>query len=87
MRELQNARTITLSPVFTELLPFLIFAVKSLSGAYLWKYRRELNETWNIDRRPSEEVQSARAVILSQVISELFPFLIFAIVSLSGEYL
>ena len=31
----------------------------------------------------SEEVQGARAVILSQVITELFPFLIFAIVSLS----
>ena len=68
-----------------ELLPFLFFAVKSLSGADLWEYRRELNETWYINRRPSEEMQSARAV--SQVISELIPFLIFAIVSLSGAYL
>ena len=34
------------------------------------------------DRRPSEGVQSARTVTLSQVITELFPFLIFAIVSL-----
>ena len=70
-----------------ELLPFLIFAVKSLSEAYLWKYRRDLNETWYIDRRPSEELQSARIVTLSQVITELFPFLNFAIVSLSGAYL
>ena len=31
----QNARPITLSPVFTELLPFLIFAIFSVSGAYL----------------------------------------------------
>ena len=77
----------TLSPVFTELLSFLIFAIKSLSGAYLWKYRRELNETWYMDRRPSGEVQSARTVTLSQVITELFPFLIIAIVSLSGAYL
>ena len=37
----------------------LIFAIKSLSGAYLWKYRMELNETWYIDRWPSEEVQNA----------------------------
>ena len=28
--DLQNERTITLSPVFTELFPFLIFAIKSL---------------------------------------------------------
>ena len=39
--DLQNASTITLSPVFTDLLPFLIFARKSLSEAYLWKYRRD----------------------------------------------
>ena len=50
---------LTISPVFTELLSFFNFAIKSLSGAYLWKYRRELNETWFIDRWPSEEVQSA----------------------------
>ena len=31
--EVQNARIISLSTVFTELLPFLIFAIKSLSGA------------------------------------------------------
>ena len=54
---------------------------------YLWKYRRELNETWYIDRRLSEKVQSARTVTVSQVITELFPFLIFAIASLSGAYL
>ena len=42
-----------------ELLYFLSFAIKSLSGAYLWKYRKELNETWYIDRRPSEKVQNA----------------------------
>ena len=59
--------------VFMELLPFLIFAINSLSEAYLWKHRRELNETWYIDRWPSEEVQSARTVTLSQVITELFP--------------
>ena len=76
-------RTIILSPVFTELLP-LIFAIKSLSGAYLWKYGRELNETWYIDIWPSEELQSARNVTLSQVVTELFPFLVFAIVSLSA---
>ena len=58
-------KTITLLAVFTELFPFLIFAVKRFSGAYLWKYRRELNETWFIDRRLSEKVQSARNVILS----------------------
>ena len=40
-----------------------------------------------IDRLPLEEVQSARTVTLSQVITELFPFLIFVIVSLSGAYL
>ena len=61
--------------------------MKSLSKAYIWKFRRELNETWYIDTRPSEEVQSARTVTISQVITELFPFLIFAIVSLSVEYL
>ena len=52
--------------------------IKSLSRAYLWKYRRELNETWYIDGWPSEEVQSvgkgARvsifpAICLSGVIS------------------
>ena len=29
--ELQNAKTITLTPVFAELLPCLFFAIKSLS--------------------------------------------------------
>ena len=37
----------------------LMFAMKSLPGAYLWNYRRELNENRYIDRWPSEEVQSA----------------------------
>ena len=40
----KNARTITLSSVFMELFPFLIFAILNLSGAYLGKYRREANE-------------------------------------------
>ena len=43
--EVQNARTITLSSVFMELFPFLIFAILNFSGAYLWKYKRESNET------------------------------------------
>ena len=42
-----------------ELFSFLFFAIKSLSRAYNWKYRRELNETAYIDRWSSEEVQSA----------------------------
>ena len=41
----------------------------------------------HIDRPPSEEVQSARTVTLSQVITVLFPFLIFAVISLCGAYL
>ena len=42
---LYNARSITLSTVFKELYPFFIFAIKSMSGEYLRKYTRELNET------------------------------------------
>ena len=34
-----------------------------------------------IARRPSEEVQRAKTITVSQVITELFPFLIFAILS------
>ena len=70
-----------------ELFSFLIFALLNLSGAYLWKYKRELNETWYIERQPSEIVQSARTVTLLQVITELLPVLIFAIISLSLAYL
>ena len=87
MREIAEYKITTLSPLFTELLSFLIFAVKSLSGVYLWKYGRELNETGYSDRWPSEEVQSARIVTLSQVITEFYPFQLFAIVSLSRAYL
>ena len=70
-----------------ELFPFLIFAILNLSGAYLWKYRRESNETWCIERQQSEIVQSAGTVTLLQVITELLPVLIFAIISLSTAYL
>ena len=59
-----------------ELFPFLIFAILNLSSAYLWKYKRESNETWYIERRPSEIVQSARTVTLLQIITELLPILI-----------
>ena len=70
-----------------ELFPFLIFAMLNLSGAYLWKYKRESNKIWYIERRPSEIVQSARTVTLLQVIAELLPILFFAIISLSVAYL
>ena len=33
------------------------FAILNLSGAYLWQYKKESNETWYIERRPSEIVQ------------------------------
>ena len=62
---------ITLLPVCTELLPFLIFAIKNLSVAYLLQKEGELNKTWYIDRRPSEKVQSARNITLSQEINLL----------------
>ena len=62
---MQNARTITLSSVFMELFPFQIFAILNLSIAYLWKYKRESNETWYIERQPSEIVQSARTVTVT----------------------
>ena len=38
-------QVISLSLVFMELLPFLNFAIKSMSGAYNSKYRTEYNET------------------------------------------
>ena len=84
---MQNARTITLSSVFIELSPFLTFAILNLSGAYLWKYKRKSNETWYIERRPSEIVQSAKTVTLLQVIIELIPLLIFAEISFPVAYL
>ena len=37
--------------------------------------------------RTIDDVQSARTVTVSQVITELFPFLILVIVTLSGAYL
>ena len=42
--KVQIARIITLSTVFTELLPFLIFAIQRFSGAYPRNYTRESNE-------------------------------------------
>ena len=53
---MQNARTVTIVSVFMKLLPFLIFAILNLSGTYLWKYKRELNKTWYIERQLSEIV-------------------------------
>ena len=45
-----SARNVKLLHVITELLPILIFAIISLSVAYILKYRRESNETGYIDR-------------------------------------
>ena len=56
IREVQSARSVTLLQVITELLPVLIFAIISLSVAYLLKYKRESKETWYIDRGLSEKV-------------------------------
>ena len=39
--------------------PLLNFLQEKACPEHIWKYRRELNETWYIDRWPSEEVQSA----------------------------
>ena len=41
-----------------ELFPFLIFAILKLSCLYLWKYKRESNETWYIERRPPDSALS-----------------------------
>ena len=71
---MQDVRTITILPVFTDLLSFLIFAMKNLYG----KYRREFKNVKIAIRR-------ARAVILSQVFTEFFPSY-FALISLSGAY-
>ena len=70
-----------------ELFPFLIFALLNLSDAYLWKYKKESNETWYIERLPSDIVQSARTVTLLKVITELLPILNFAMICLSVAYL
>ena len=85
-REVQNARTITLLSVFMELFPFLIFAILNLSDGYLLKYKSESNETWYIERQPSEIVQSVRTVTVTSnywvKLLELLPILFFAIISL-----
>ena len=65
-----------------ELFPFLIFAILNLSGACLWKYWGDVNDTWHIDRGQWEEMQSSRTITQSQIITELFPFLTFAIIIL-----
>ena len=63
----------------------LNFCNKKFIRSISLKYRRGLNKTCYIDRRPSEKIQKARIVTLLQVITELLPFLIFAIIILSGR--
>ena len=66
---MQNARTVILSPIFT-VVSLLSFAVKVSFGAYLCKQRRGLYDTCYIDKRPSEKVQNARIITISQVITK-----------------
>ena len=49
-----------------ELFPFLIFAILNLSGAYLWKYKSESNETthWEAAIRDSAECKNFNFVLL-----------------------
>ena len=87
MRASEVCKNITLSSVYGQLFPFLIFATLHFFGAYLRNCKRESNETQYIERWQSEIVQSARTVTLLKVITELLPVLIFAIISLSIAYL
>ena len=52
----------------------LNFVIKSLSGAYLSKFRWELNETWYISRWPLEEMQSAGKAAWASVCPAICPF-------------
>ena len=85
--EVYNARIVTLSTIFMELLPLLNFCNKKLVRKISLEVYMELNETRYTDRGPSEKVQNARIITLSTVFTELLPYLIFAIKSLSGAYL
>ena len=60
---MQNAKILTLSSVFTELLSFLIFFCNKKACS---EHISDSNETGYIDRRLAEEVQSARTVSISQ---------------------
>ena len=64
---MQNARTITLSPVFTELLPLFNFCSKKLVQSII-SGSIEGNKM-KLDRRPIEEVQNARTITLSPVLA------------------
>ena len=88
MREIADCKNHNPITSIYEVTSLLNFCKKRLvQSISLKEYRRELNETWYIDRQPSEKVQNARTLTLLQVITELFLFLIFATVSLSGAYL
>ena len=73
----------TLSSVFMESFPFLIFAILNCPVHISESIKEKQME---LQRRQSEIVQSARTVTLLQVITELLPVLMFAIISLSVPY-
>ena len=66
-----DARTVTLSRVFMEELPYLFFASP--------EHISESGKVGKNEIKLSEKLQNARTVTLSQVITDLFPFLNFAI--------